>query len=51
MLTFEKYVKIPPEMQLLRKRNAEKDAEEETFNPWIITDLDYFLKGNPFCRS
>ena len=26
----------------------ESVREEELVNPWIITDLDYSLKGNPF---
>jgi len=33
-------------MNDLKKLKEMKD--EETLNPWLITDIDYSLKGNPY---
>eukprot|EP00347_Sterkiella_histriomuscorum_P001976 403369947 len=57
-LRFERYVKLPQDLRVLRdkmQRDAMNDPkkiqqmkDEEILNPWLITDLDYSLDGNPF---
>ena len=57
---FERYFKLPLELRVLReklRKDAMNDAkklkelrDEEILNPWLITDLDYTLKGNPFVK-
>ena len=58
VLRFERYFKLPLELRVLRdklKKEAMNDAkklkemrDEEVLNPWVITDLDYALDGNPY---
>ena len=59
-LRFERYFKLPQDLRLLKEKmrqEAQSDKEvadrmrsEEQINPWIITDLDYALDGNPFVK-
>ena len=60
VLRFERYFKLPLELRVLRDK-IQKEAlndpkklkelrDEELLNPWIITDLDYALEGNPYAR-
>ena len=61
MLRFEKYFKLPTELRILKdkllkdSRTNEKLAEQlknlEVINPWVITDLDQTLGGNPFAKE
>ena len=58
VLRFERYFKLPIELRSLRdklRKEAMNDAkklkelrDEEVLNPWLITDLDYCLNGNPY---
>jgi hypothetical protein len=58
VLRFERYFKLPLELRVLRdklRKEAANDAkklkelrDEEVLNPWLVTDLDYTLEGNPF---
>jgi hypothetical protein len=58
VLRFERYFKLPMELRVLKDKmmkEAMNDAkklkelrDEEILNPWIITDLDYSLDGNPY---
>ena len=51
---------MPSELRLIRdklRKEASKDSkkaqelkDEELVNPWVITDLDYSLDGNPFVK-
>jgi hypothetical protein len=60
VLRFERYFKLPLELRVLRDKmqkealgDAKKLAalrDEEVLNPWLITDLDYSLDGNPFVK-
>ena len=60
VLRFERYFKLPLELRVLRdklKKEAISDPkklkemrDEEILNPWIITDLDYALDGNPYIK-
>jgi len=60
VLRFERYFKLPMELRVLRdklQKEAMGDAkklaalrDEETLNPWQVTDLDYCLDGNPFAK-
>ena len=60
VLRFERYYKLPLELRVLRDK-MQKEAmhdpkkfqqlrDEELLNPWIITDLDFSLDGNPFVK-
>ena len=61
MLRFERYVKLPADLKALKekltkeakndKKRMQELRDEEVINPWIITDLDCSLNGNPFCVS
>ncbi|CDW88670.1 UNKNOWN [Stylonychia lemnae] len=58
VLRFERYIKLPQELQVIRdklKKEAMNDMrklkemkDEETLNPWLITDIDYIMDGNPY---
>ncbi len=60
VLRFERYFKLPLELRVIRdklKKEAMNDPkklkelrDEELLNPWIITDLDFALDGNPFVK-
>jgi len=60
VLRFERYFKLPLELRVLRdklQKEAMQDPkkmkelrDEEVLNPWLITDLDYALDGNPFVK-
>ena len=60
VLRFERYFKLPLELRVLRdklQKEAMGDArklaslrDEETLNPWQVTDLDFCLEGNPFVK-
>lgn len=57
-LRFERYIKMPNDMQQMKEKmvkEAEENPEialklknEEVINPWLITDVDYFLDDNYF---
>lgn len=59
-LRFERYFKLPLDLRVLRDKlqkealgDAKKLAslrDEETLNPWQVTDLDFCLDGNPFSK-
>jgi hypothetical protein len=60
VLRFERYFKLPMDLRVLRDK-MQKEAmndpkklkqlrDEEVLNPWIITDLDYALDGNPYAK-
>lgn len=61
VLRFERYVKLPTDLKIIRdkiKKDAINDPkklkelrDEETLNPWLVTDLDYTLDGNPYCSN
>ena len=61
VLRFERYVKLPTELKTLKekllkeamndKKRMQELRDEEMVNPWVITDLDFSLNGNPFCVS
>ena len=61
ILRFERYVKMPLEMQVSKEKlvkeareNMEKAGQlknEELINPWLITDIDYHLEDNYFSQS
>jgi hypothetical protein len=58
ILRFEKYINLPPELKKLKDKlmkeamndlkKAQEMKDEELINPWIITDVDESLNGNPF---
>ena len=58
VVRFERYVKMPMELRLLKeklqkqalesKEIAQQMREEEMVNPWLITDFDQSLDGNPY---
>ena len=60
-LRFERYVKMPKDMQRLKEKMvkeaegdpgvAEKMKNEELINPWLITDVDYYYDDNYFENS
>ena len=57
-LRFERYVKMPRDMQLLKDKMvkeseenpevADKMKQEELITPWLVTDVDYFCDDNYF---
>ena len=60
VLRFERYFKLPMELRVIKEK-MQKDAmmdpkklkdlrEEEVLNPWLVTDIDYSLDGNPFVK-
>ena len=60
VLRFERYFKLPLELRVIKEK-MQKDAmmdpkklkelrEEEVLNPWLVTDIDYSLDGNPFVK-
>ena len=58
MVRLERYVKMPLELRVLKDKimkEALNDAkkmqelrDEEVLNPWLVTDLDFALNGNPY---
>jgi hypothetical protein len=61
MLRFERYIRLPVELKVLKEKQMKEAMndvkrlaslrDEETINPWVISDLDYSLAGNPFVVS
>ena len=59
-LRFERYFKLPIEIKAIRDKQIKEAMndpkrlqqlkDEELFNPWIITDIDFSLEGNPFLQ-
>jgi hypothetical protein len=60
VIRFERYFKLPMELRVIKEK-MQKDAmtdpkklkelrEEEVLNPWLVTDIDYSLDGNPFVK-
>jgi hypothetical protein len=60
VLRFERYFKLPMELRVIKEK-MQKDAmmdpkklkelrDEEVLNPWLVTDIDYSLDGNPFVK-
>lgn len=45
IVTFERYVSLPSDLQELRSQSK---GQEDWLNPWVITDIDNCLEGNPF---
>ena len=56
-IQFERYTQMPQEIQAFKKKMMEQAknnqalakqiAEEELFNPWVISDFDNSMEGNP----
>lgn len=61
VLRFERYFKLPLELRVLKDKlmkeamndpkKLQEMKDEEILNPWIITDLDYSLEGNPYIHK
>ena len=60
VLRFERYFKLPLELKVIKEKmqkEAMMDAkklkelrDEEILNPWLVTDLDFTLDGNPYVK-
>ena len=48
ILTFERYTKLPFELKMKLQKELKNDPNRdknaaETVNPWLITDIDYYV--------
>ena len=60
-IQFERYFKPPYELVMMKQKVmeqartnpkiAQQIREEEIFNPWIITDFDETMSGNPHTKT
>ena len=48
LLKLERYTVLPAELKVKREKLA-KTGQDEAINPWVVTDIDFSLKGNPLC--